>query len=368
VTIPRSLILLAKSPDPDAARKADAGEIPRVEYIDLSRALGATIFDFHDVERSTHPAVVTARKRSRLWGLAMLGIVNRHRFEHVYTTGEDVGIPFGILLRTVRWFGRVTGVIHHGGTTKRRLALRGLGHDIWRNVICLSDRQWQVIVDDIGLPRHKVHRFSQWVDHEFFSGSAARPHSADYVLSCGREARDYPTLQRAAVGTRVKFRVVASGWGPGAGFDPASNIAAASNIEVQHGLPYRELRDAYAGARFVVVPLDNVDYAAGVTGICEAMSMGKAVVVSASPGVADYVRDGVSGLVVPVGDPKALSEAVRSLWDDPARCARMGEYGRHWVETELSVAKYISRVRGLLGVLPPSALRRTAVDHALAIA
>jgi glycosyltransferase involved in cell wall biosynthesis len=354
MTRPRSLILLARSPDPDWARRVDAGEVPRIEYLDLANALGATIFTFHDVERSSHPAVVAARKRSLVWGLAMLGIVKRHDFDHVYTTGEDVGIPFGILVRTVRWFGHVTCVIHHGGTVKRTLALRGLGHGIWRNLICLSDRQWEVLIKEVGLPRHKVHRFAQWVDHEFFSESAARPHASDYVLSCGRESRDYPTLQNAARGMSVKFHVVASGWGRGGTFDPALNVEPASNIEIKQGLPHRELRDAYAGARFVVVPLDKVDYAAGVTSMCEAMAMGKALVVSASPGVADYVKHDETGLVVPVGDAAAMRDAVQTLWNDPARCARMGQSGRRWVEAEFTVPRYVGRVSGLLGVSAPA--------------
>jgi glycosyltransferase involved in cell wall biosynthesis len=217
-------------------------------------------------------------------------------------------------------------------------------------VICLSDRQWDVIVNEIGLPRHKVHRFAQWVDHDFFCEAAAKPHVGDYVMSCGREARDYPTLQKAAEGMAVKFRIFASGWGPGTTFDPAGNVHAASNVEIQHGLPYRDLRDAYAASRFVVVPLDKVDYAAGVTTMCEAMAMGKALVVSDSPGVADYVKHGETGLVVPIGDPAAMREAVRQLWSDPARCARMGQAGRKWVEAEFTVHRYINRVSGLLGV------------------
>src|SRR5258706_10460974 len=131
MTRPRSLILLAKSSDPDAVRQVNDGEIPRMEYMDLASALDATILNFQDVERSTHPAVIAARKRSAVWGLAMLGIVHRRDFDHVYTTGENIGIPLGILIRTVRWFGHVTGVVHHGGTKKRTLALRGLGHSIW---------------------------------------------------------------------------------------------------------------------------------------------------------------------------------------------------------------------------------------------
>jgi glycosyltransferase involved in cell wall biosynthesis len=346
---PKTLILVAKSPAPDSVAQADAGGIPRIEYIELSRALDAKVLDFHDVERSAHPAVKLARKKGLTWGLAMLGVVHRREYDHIYATGEDVGIPLGILLHAVRWYGHVTVVVHNGGTPKRRVVLRGLGHSIWRNVICLSTRQWDVLVDEVGLPAYKVHNFGQWIDESFYQ-PPPQPGLGEYVFSCGRESRDYPTLQKAALGLPMRFRVVASGWAPHAGFDPATNIRAASNLEVAHGLSYRELRDAYAGARFVVVPLDRVDYAAGVTGICEAMAMGKAVIASDSPGVADYVRPGLSGLVVPTGDAAALRNAIEELWRDPARCARMGRYNREWVEEELSVTQYVSRVAGLLGV------------------
>ena len=52
----RTLLLLGKAPSADAVAKADAGEIPRIEYVELARALGATILDYNDVDSATHPA------------------------------------------------------------------------------------------------------------------------------------------------------------------------------------------------------------------------------------------------------------------------------------------------------------------------
>jgi glycosyltransferase involved in cell wall biosynthesis len=313
----------------------------------------ATILTFNHVEQSTHPLVQLARRRGRYWGLAMLGILERHNFDNIYLTGEDIGMPFAALLHATGTYGRATVLIHHGGTPKRRAALRTLGHRVWRNVICVSERQRQVLVEHVGLPSYKVQQFNQGIDETFFRPLSSDPSPGGYVFSCGRDSRDYPTLAKAAEGLPIRFRVVASGWSSNTGVRQANNIGSGSNVTVEHGLSFASLRDAYGGARFVVFPLDSVDYAAGVTGICEAMAMGKAVVVSASPGVADYVKDGVSGLVVPIHDAGALRSAIERLWGDPALTARMGEHNRRWAENELTVSLYARRVAGLFGIHDP---------------
>jgi glycosyltransferase involved in cell wall biosynthesis len=169
------------------------------------------------------------------------------------------------------------------------------------------------------------------------------------------ESRDYPTLQRAAEGMHLRFQVVASGWSPGAGYGPAEGITTQSNISVSRGLSSGALRDLYRGARFVVVPLKHVTYAAGVSAIVEAMAMGKAVVASRSPGVGDYLKDGISGRLVAVGDFEALRAAIAELWENPALADRMGSHNRDWAERDLSTDRYVERAADLLGVPTGSA-------------
>lgn len=349
----KTLLLIGKAPSAESVSDADAGKIPRIEYIELARALDAKTLDYNDVDRSAHPVVALARRLGRQWGLAALGAIHHREYDQFYVTGEDVGMPLALMFRALRCHGRATVVIHNGGTRKRRKVLRALGDAVWRDVICLSDRQWHVLVDEIGLPAHKVHQFQQWIDEDFYHPpDEGTP--LEYAFTCGRESRDYPLLQRAAESLpHVQFRAVASGWAPHAGFDPADNLHPTANLRVEHGLSYLDLREAYARARFVVVPVANVDYAAGVTGICEAMAMGKAVVATASPGVADYVRQGTSGIVVPIGDAEGLAKAIDELWRDPARCAEMGRHNRRWVEEELGVTRYVRRVCGLFGLRVP---------------
>src|SRR4051812_45866341 len=59
----------------------------------------------------------------------------------------------------------------------------------------------------------------------------------------------------------------------------------------------------------------------------EAMACGVPVVATAVGGQTDSVVHGVTGVHVPPRDPRALAGALRSLLDDPARRAALGEAG-----------------------------------------
>jgi glycosyltransferase involved in cell wall biosynthesis len=60
----------------------------------------------------------------------------------------------------------------------------------------------------------------------------------------------------------------------------------------------------------------------------EAMSQGTPVVACRDEGPADFIEDGVSGLLVADGDLTGLAGALRSLLADPGRAAAIGEAGR----------------------------------------
>jgi glycosyltransferase involved in cell wall biosynthesis len=62
--------------------------------------------------------------------------------------------------------------------------------------------------------------------------------------------------------------------------------------------------------------------------VTESMAYGKAVVVSRFGGIPDFVQDGVTGFLVPVGDLASLISALKRLIDDPALRENMGKQGR----------------------------------------
>jgi glycosyltransferase involved in cell wall biosynthesis len=59
----------------------------------------------------------------------------------------------------------------------------------------------------------------------------------------------------------------------------------------------------------------------------EAMAMSLPVVATNIGGSLDQVLDGVTGLLVPPGDPVALADAIEKLMQNPSLCRRMGAAG-----------------------------------------
>ncbi|QFS82441.1 N,N'-diacetylbacillosaminyl-diphospho-undecaprenol alpha-1,3-N-acetylgalactosaminyltransferase [Roseivivax sp. THAF40] len=65
--------------------------------------------------------------------------------------------------------------------------------------------------------------------------------------------------------------------------------------------------------------------------ILEAMSCGRAVITTDSPGCGETIDDGVSGLVVPRGDAEALAGAMRRFVKEPGLAERFGQAARQKV-------------------------------------
>ncbi len=79
---------------------------------------------------------------------------------------------------------------------------------------------------------------------------------------------------------------------------------------------YERFFELLRDASVVVVPLaDREDRTAGQQTYLNAMALGKATIVTDSPGVREYVEDGRTGIVVPPNDPAALARAMRWALD-----------------------------------------------------
>ena len=95
-----------------------------------------------------------------------------------------------------------------------------------------------------------------------------------------------------------------------------------ADVTVVHDVPHDQVLAAWPHAAVAVVPSVWPE-PFGMVAV-EAMAAGVPVVASATGGLVDIVEDGVTGVLVPPGDPDALAAAVRSLLDDPERARRMG--------------------------------------------
>ena len=73
--------------------------------------------------------------------------------------------------------------------------------------------------------------------------------------------------------------------------------------------------------------------------VLEAMASGKPVVATRVGGTDEAVRDGVTGLLVPPSDSRALAEAIRLLLSDRSLALRLAACAREQVRREFSAEK-----------------------------
>jgi len=169
------------------------------------------------------------------------------------------------------------------------------------------------------------------------------PQNRPVICAVGLEFRDYPTLIAAVRDLDIEVVIAAaSPWSKRA--STTENQAVPENVKVRRYSQY-ELRFLYAKSEFLVMPLYNVNFQAGVTAILEAMAMGKAVICSRTPGQTDVVAEGESGIYVAPENPEALRIAILRLLNQPEQTMQMGGNGRQRILQEMSLECYVERLK-----------------------
>ncbi|MDS1138798.1 glycosyltransferase family 4 protein [Pusillimonas sp. SM2304] len=97
-----------------------------------------------------------------------------------------------------------------------------------------------------------------------------------------------------------------------------------------------DVAQLYQQAHIVVLP----SYREGLPkSLVEAAACGRAVVTTDVPGCRDAITPGVTGVLVPVQDARALADAVLDLARDEDRRRAMGRAGRELAEGEFDIRK-----------------------------
>lgn len=225
---------------------------------------------------------------------------------------ERVGIPLGMLLQMKKRRPAHVMIAHRLNTKAKKLFDSiGRWHLGVDRIITLCSTQLGYA--ELFLPGRSIFIRAGSTDEQFYRPSD-KTEEEDYILAVGSENRDYETLLAAVSGTGVKTKVVSSS--PWCRKNAMINTLSSDDVEFLPRISYTALRELYHKAKMVVVPLHDVEYAAGLNGLLEAFCAHKAVVVSASRGLSDYVSHLHNSYSVPVGDTNAMACAIAALYSD----------------------------------------------------
>ena len=300
-------------------RDAAAGRVPSHRLFGMAELAARG----HDVRHLTRrrrwlrlPLALEWRTAQAAWLLR-----EQRRLDVVVATHEAAALP-ALLLRRVGLLRRPVVVLtvaaleatSRPGRAGRvqRLALAAADA-----VTVFASVQVAPLAQRLGLPPGRVRAVPLGVDTAYF---VPRPEPRDGgVLSVGTNAgKDYPTLVRALeAGTACT--IVTDPWNRERALAALAALGdARPDLDFRADVPIEALRDLYARAEVVVLPLRESEVSSGQTVLLENLATGTPVVVSDVSGIADYVDASVVRLV-PAGDDAALRAALTDAsWHDRA--------------------------------------------------
>jgi len=221
----------------------------------------------------------------------------------------------------------------------KRVSLQGVARSVDRFVVW-SKEECADYAHYFKLPFEK---FLFRPHHTTLEGYPIENHMGSYLFAGGDSSRDYQTLIEAVASLEIPTVIVArhtdSLNGNGRHLPP--------HIEIRTTTP-EEFRKVMAESRFVVIPMEEgLLQSAGQQSYLNAMLLQKPVIVTEVKGVVDYVTPGVTGIVIPPGDSKALQEAILRVLADGAEIQNMVKAAYERVQNEFSLDHFVDRILSL---------------------
>jgi glycosyltransferase involved in cell wall biosynthesis len=212
-------------------------------------------------------------------------------------------------------------------------------------IVCISEAGRTRLIELTGVDPSRVHVAPLGIDEQYWQAKGPTPDG--HVLTVGRDlARDYTTFVQAVAGTSRRVVLVAK-------HENLRGIELPENVDVRLDISPSEVRDLYAGAACVVVPIRAEGHRfgtenSGTIALLEAMATARPVVVTERSTLADYVRPGETAVTVPAEDPDALREAIMRVLEEVEAAARMGASARRAVEDRFTTGAFAGRLADII--------------------
>ncbi len=186
------------------------------------------------------------------------------------------------------------------------------------------------------------------VDTDFFSPQNGNENNC--IVAFGQQKRDYKTLYKAWQLLRphnLRLTII--------GIDSLHKIgigALPGEAEVIRKVSIRRLKEVLASAKFIVIPLPSFNYSYGQMSLLQSMSMGKAVIVTKTPGTIDYVKDGCDAVFVEPYNVEDMYRKIKFLINHPRKMKEIASKARETVlrrfNEKIMAAKICKFVRDIV--------------------
>jgi len=168
-------------------------------------------------------------------------------------------------------------------------------------------------------------------DINFFKPLKETVEKRNVVLSVGNYARDFETVVEATENLGVELwlatKLIA--------VETAKHLPPNVKVKLYNHV---EMARAYEEASIVVVSLKTKDRyfdSVGTLALGEALSAGKATIVTHTKSMESYITNNENGILVPREDPQTMRAAIEDLFSDGEKRARLARNARIFAEKYL---------------------------------
>jgi glycosyltransferase involved in cell wall biosynthesis len=348
------LIVGTSHKPPNFYEELKANRRYRLEYLDMNDYIeNSAIVDYDPPWMHDHLFIRKLEEKIHMdfyWAWKIAQMVEQHKYDTVVSMSERAAVPLGrILNRRVRHIAILLNV-----STKWLNSIRLLGvHRRWDKIIVYSCSEADALRSQLNLAYSKVVTVHNYVDLAFFNPANVQTSIEEghtFMMSQGVAKRDYPTLIEAMRQLpHIECHISAvSAWDKFGGSYKGMQIP--KNVFLKNYDHPFLIREALLKCRFLVIPLQPEVgmWCSGSTSVLQAQAMGKPVIVTYLPGIAEYILDNETGFVVEGRNSTQLAEKIDYLWKNPDKAEEMGKKAQTWVRNNFSLETWIEKVAAVI--------------------
>lgn len=157
-----------------------------------------------------------------------------------------------------------------------------------------------------------------------------------YILSSGKQYRDYDTLVKAVDGLGLKTIIVSD-------YNSMNKVKPCDETTVYYNITKSQYIDLLMKAKIVVIPLNNDFCSCGQIALLEAMSYGKSVIVARVTGTIDYIEDGSTGLFYEMGNYSDLRNKILNLYRNDNLRYKLANNALKYIKKNLTYNVFVQR-------------------------
>lgn len=200
----------------------------------------------------------------------------------------------------------------------------------------------EVYADYFDIPIEKIDMLHWGVHPPKIDLTRKSVESGPYICALGSQGRDYSTLFSAMRSLpKIKLVVVSD-------VHSVIGLAIPPNVKIHSNISRYTANNILMHSRFMVLPLRDSQVPCGHVTIVSGMFYNKAIIITNSRGVLDYIQDKKTGLFYEPRDVNALRLKIQFLWETPLEAQTLATAGLAFAEqhcTHHSIVEYFSHFR-----------------------